>query len=361
MTRRFALGLFCCCALSALATAQTYTEDFNDGVANGWLFDQGDWSVQNNQLWGNGVLQGGRVFNVGYVDQFLGLDMSVRADLHTDNLRSDDVSHMIVLRYINKDNFVVVNWRSGFRHDVVVEQVVNGNRTYVVPEFQNNIPEIGQTEYHSFRVDVLGTRVVAWMDGTVYLDKNVPALAQFFGSPGVACFGSGGGREQVFADNFVAHLAHLAPVQSVQVGPGRYVSGTLDSFNGNAGDYYVIANGPRANQQSPHMRLVTNYTLNYGNLSELIVRCTSQTSVGGLLQVIELFNWTTQQYELVDSRQTTNGDRTVRASIVQDPNRFCQAGTNSVKCRVSYYQNGPVPVPNFEARINELRIHAVTQ
>lgn len=356
-----ALLLTCSVLVGAFASAQTYAEDFNDGIADGWLFDQGDWSVQNGQLWGNGVQQGGRVLNVGYVDQFLGLDVSVKADLHTDNLRSDNVNHMIVVRYLNKDNFVFVNFRGGSRHDFVVEQVVNGNRSYVVPEFQNNIPDIGQTEYHTLRVDVMGTRLVGWVDGTVYLDKNVPALAQFFGSPGVACFGSGGGREQVFADNFVAHLAHLAPVQSVQVGPGRYVSGTLDSFNGNAGDYYVIANGPRANQQSPHMRLVTNYTLNYGNLSEMIVRCTSQTSVGGLLQVIELFNWSTQQYETIDSRQTTNGDRTVRASIVQDPNRFCQAGTNSVRCRVSYYQTGPVPVPNFEARINELRIHAVTQ
>jgi hypothetical protein len=334
------------------AQAQSYFENFDDGVANGWQFDQGVWQVQNNVLFGEGRLVGNRVNNVGYVSTFSGANMSVRARLHTDDFRADDVSRALVLRYKDASNFIWVTWRAGWRQDITVEQRANGVRSYVVPEFENPIPPNGQTEWRDCRVDIMGNQIVAWFDGQVVLDKEVAGLISGSGSPGTQTFGSNGGLEQIFCDDFVARMADLSGPNNYQILTGQYVSGDLNSLNGTYGNYLVVGNGLRANPQSPFVRLESTIPVPFASPNELILRIRSQTTVPNLLQVVELMNWNSGLYETVSTQLTTVTDKDIRADIVSDPGRFVNSVTGSAQARISYSQAGPLASANFRVKID---------
>lgn len=346
---------------ATFSQAQSYFEDFNDGIANGWVFDQGVWQVQNNVLFGEGRFVNNRVNNVGYVSTFTGANMSVSAQLHTDDFRADDVSRALVLRYKDPNNFIWVTWRAGWRQDITIEQRSNGVRSYVVPEFQNPIPPNGQTEWRTCRVDVMGNQVVAWFDGQLVLDKEVNGLLSGAGSPGTQTFGSGGGLEQIFCDDFAARTASLNGPNNYQIFTGQYVSGDLNSLNGTYGNYLVIANGLRANPQAPLVRLEATVPVPFTTPNQLILRLRSQTTTGNLQQIVELMNWNTGQYETVSSQLTSVTDKDVRADFTTDPGRFVNANTGLAQARLSYFQTGPMASANVRVKLDELRIHSVSQ
>jgi len=59
------------------------------------------------------------------------------------------------------------------------------------------------------------------------------------------------------------------------------------------------------------------------------------TSVGGVSQTIELFDWSASAYVMVDSRQAAQADTTVEVTAPK-PNRFIQPGTRALRARISY-------------------------
>jgi len=67
----------------------------------------------------------------------------------------------------------------------------------------------------------------------------------------------------------------------------------------------------------------------------------AQNFVGTVEQKIELFNYVSGQFELVDTRLTTGTDSVVSVTPTGDPARFVEPGTNTMQARISYENSLP--------------------
>ncbi len=329
-----------------------FFDDFSDEVADGWSSDQGDWVAAEGIYIGTGEWINNRVWNISTVDSIFHTNVSVQAEMHSD-AGPDDVSKMIVLRYTDPDNFLVVNFRAGDRRDVVVEQVENGIRSYVVGEFQFFINQHGQTEWHHCRADLDGKRVVAYFDGKEVLNKLVPAIVSQPGSVGAATFASSiSNIEEIYVDNFSASLVDLVPISSLSLFRGTYFSGGVNDLSDNDNSYYVARPGATPIVTEAPIQIIFKGAPTFSDVNELRFKLEAAVDVSDIQQSIDLFNFNTGQYEQVDTRLAKITDTFVEVLITSNPNRFVRPGTDGVLARVRFRPNTPPPGLGWKARID---------
>ncbi|MCH8273184.1 MAG: hypothetical protein IH851_00130 [Armatimonadetes bacterium] len=338
-----------------------YFDDFNDGNADGWLSDQGSWEVRNFEYHGTGRWVNQRNDNVSWVEKFDAIDMSVEGIMYTDP-GFDDVNKMLVLRYLDRDNLLVVNFRAGWRADVVISQMVDGQGELITPEFQFPIPQHGQTERKHCRVDLIGKHVIVYFEGRVYIDQEFSQISEtLLGSAGVSTFSSaGGGDEEVFLDDFHCGVAGLYQADQVRLIFAHYVSGSPAEMQRSDDRYYVLGSWTGLLWfTQPPLRFETSHFVAQGPLWDLTVRAETHMNTPGTRQVISLHNWNTGQWEQVSSELISVTDRVIRQRITADPDRFVRPITGEVQVRMDYFIVGSLFQFPFRVSVDELRIHAV--
>jgi hypothetical protein len=123
---------------------------------------------------------------------------------------------------------------------------------------------------------------------------------------------------------------------------GFYVSGALADTFASDNMYLVHNPGITLNPSEPPVWLEFIGTSPTQTPTFLNVKLEAKVNTLGLQQRIEMFNWTTNQYELVDARAASlnvDGIVSVNVAIASD---FVQAGTRRVKARLGWKQTGLV-------------------
>jgi hypothetical protein len=77
-------------------------------------------------------------------------------------------------------------------------------------------------------------------------------------------------------------------------------------------------------------------------------------SSASIRQTIELFNFNTQLYELVDTRQATTADVIALVAITSNPGRFVSSA-GIMRTRIRYRAIGPVLQFPWRARLDHVR------
>jgi hypothetical protein len=349
--KRILVGAFL--GLTSLSLCQlSYFEDFNDGKAQGWASDQGFWGVENFYYHGVGQLVNNRYENVAYVQTFGGENVSAEAIMHTD-AGFDDVNKMLVARYQDPGNYLIFNFIAASRNFFVVAQVVNGVGTRLIPEFTYHLPNQGQTEWRHCRIDLDGTRVIAYFEGGEVFNAHIPAIVVRPGVVGAMTFATPtGGNEELFVDNYRAGYFDYTPISSSTVNPGIINSGNLNSVAEPDGNFLILRPGPVLSSSLAPVRATFTGTSQVPMPTEFRLKFQGFVSAGNLRQTIMLMNYQTNQFEvLVDgSAPLFNGRQEL--VITQNPSRFVSPLNGEVVARVSYIATGPVLSYPWTARID---------
>ena len=80
--------------MAANANAMSFTDDFNDGILDGWTPKIGSWSITNDTLSNNGS-----VYGVIWKDDSFGVDQKIQVDAYFDfstNTIDDELAHLRV-------------------------------------------------------------------------------------------------------------------------------------------------------------------------------------------------------------------------------------------------------------------------
>ena len=136
--------------------------------------------------------------------------------------------------------------------------------------------------------------------------------------------------------NSLATQAQTITPSAFTVVRGKLISGDLTSLASIDQNYLVVQTGVTINANDPPIQVVLNGNASQGTASNLEVDLTAHC-INGSGQAIDAWNWTTNSYVQIDSRNSTSTDSTVKVSI-PNPNQYIQSGTNAVQLRIRYFR-----------------------
>jgi hypothetical protein len=105
----------------------------------------------------------------------------------------------------------------------------------------------------------------------------------------------------------------------------------------------------------PAVWVVFNGTLPSDSPSSLSVNIESAVNTVGLTQTIELFNFNSQQFEQVDSRDGSfDVDEVVTIDLTGNIANYVQPGTGNIQTRVGWRATGPTLFYPWTVRLDQL-------
>jgi choice-of-anchor B domain-containing protein len=123
---------------------------------------------------------------------------------------------------------------------------------------------------------------------------------------------------------------------------GLVVSGGLQDLRESDDSWLVLRPGIVLSGEEAPIQLVLEGVSPIQTPMELAFRLEAHASVGNIQQTIELYDFSTQQFQQVDQRMATLSDSVVTVSITNQPERFVEQGTGRVRARIRYKSIGPV-------------------
>ena len=124
---------------------------------------------------------------------------------------------------------------------------------------------------------------------------------------------------------------------------GNHISGGLTDIKYSDDSYLVVEPGITTNDEEPPVWLKVIGTSTTSTPSELKFTLESYVTVTGeISQTIELYNYDTENYEIVDSRQASTSDEVVQVVITDDISSFIDSSTLEMKAQIKYAQTGVV-------------------
>jgi hypothetical protein len=145
-------------------------------------------------------------------------------------------------------------------------------------------------------------------------------------------------------DSFQAGInTRLLDALAFTVTAGSQAGGDLNSLRLSDDNRLLVREGPPISALSPSAGLIVETTAPTGNLLTASLtwegRCGAAPSVL-VDQVIEMYNYQTNIWEVVDTRNPTLGDSTITVTPAGDPKRFVQAVTKRMRMRIQWFDRG---------------------
>jgi len=124
---------------------------------------------------------------------------------------------------------------------------------------------------------------------------------------------------------------------------GNYVSGGLSDLSYSDDSYLVVEIGFTLTNLEPPVWLRLTATSPSTNPTELTFTFESHVNKqGAIQQTIELYNYTSESYEVVDTRMASTSDQTVEVTISSNPSRFINTSNSEMKAQLKFIQTGPI-------------------
>lgn len=150
----------------------------------------------------------------------------------------------------------------------------------------------------------------------------------------------------------IARSPFDAGVESAQLARGNTLSGGPASLNERDGNYWRIRPGAVLSSSMPPIELVLTGTSPSAAASRLSFSAVLGASASALAQKVELYNYQTNAWELVDTRSASVADQTVTVDL-SDAERFIAPLTRQVRARLTWKQTGPVLAYPWQTRIDQ--------
>jgi photosystem II stability/assembly factor-like uncharacterized protein len=268
------------------------------------------------------------------------------------------------IRFLNASVGWVVGW------DGLVGKSTDGGATFVYQD-------LGTNDVHLFGLSIVSATEV-WVSGrttsfapVLYrtLDGGAnwslmsgPAdenwLYGLHALPGGNVWGAG-------YDGIVYHrpgttTTDVAPASSAWL-RGAVQSGNNASLAANDDNYFVAKSGLVLFMSEAPAQLRVDAVAPSGSVVSLEFMAVAKVNTPGLGQRLELYNWTTGQYEVVGTQSATTGESTHTVSAAGDLTRFVQAGTRAIRAKVSWYRTGLTLVFPWTVSVDQVRWRFVTQ
>lgn len=141
-----------------------------------------------------------------------------------------------------------------------------------------------------------------------------------------------------------------------EVTRGTLLSGVLEDLFESDDSRVMIQQRPPLFPTDPNAQIVVDGLAGESAASALSFTLEASTSAlpaSGVRQRIELFNFNTNSYEIVDERSATSADSVVTVNINVDASRFIDPGTTGVRARIGWFQQAPLLAPNWLVRIDQ--------
>ena len=136
---------------------------------------------------------------------------------------------------------------------------------------------------------------------------------------------------------------------------GLAVTGGLPEITESDDSRMIVRPGPVFTTGEAPVQVVVEGTSLVEEPSSLGFSCESAVSFSLGTRIIQLFNFRTGSFEMVDTRSTTSGDSVVNVSIRVEPERFVEAGTRKMRARMTFRPNAPVLSYPWQARLDLAR------
>jgi hypothetical protein len=122
---------------------------------------------------------------------------------------------------------------------------------------------------------------------------------------------------------------------------GFYQSGDLSDVRESDDSYLKFNPGITMFPTEPPVWIAFEGTLPFDNPQDLSVTLEASVNTVGISQTIEMFNWNSQQYELVDTHSASfNSDSVVTVDLTGNVTDYVEVGTGTVKSRVGWKKSG---------------------
>ena len=136
-------------------------------------------------------------------------------------------------------------------------------------------------------------------------------------------------------------LGRLAP-NNISILRGLVLSGNLQSII-ESDDVYVTARpGITFSTSEAPLQIILDSTSTAGATTELRFTLESRAAASNINQRIELFNFATGVYDLIDLRAAPTTDTALTFIISANPSEYVEPTTRALKAKISYKAAGPV-------------------
>ncbi|HVT14481.1 MAG TPA: PQQ-binding-like beta-propeller repeat protein [Fimbriimonadaceae bacterium] len=142
------------------------------------------------------------------------------------------------------------------------------------------------------------------------------------------------------------------PITSYAIDRGSIVSGNLQSLQQIDQQYMDAVNGTTLIASEYPIRIELTATASYQTPTSFSVRLVAGVNRPHLTQFIELYNYSTNIWDLVDSRDATLADSMTQVNITTNASAYENAGNHTMQLRLGWRQNAPLPTASFHARID---------
>ncbi|MCH8273432.1 MAG: choice-of-anchor B family protein [Armatimonadetes bacterium] len=306
------------------------------------------WTVENIDLldgaWERGVPVGGGIRG----DPASDYDGSGSCQLTGNRAGNSDVDGgptrlISPILDLSADGLYFVSYARWFYNDDVdedrldVEISNDGGATWVTVE---SVPHVGAWVVKQFTVNdfVTPTATVRLRFSATDNPNNSvteAALDAFV----VTALDCGGGEVTVLPDSF-------------SVARGLRTAGVLGDLFDSDDSYVDVRPWFVLSTVEAPVQVIVEGTSPNTSPSQLGFLLEAHTSIPNIGQKIELFNYVTATWELVDSRPATVIDSVVLLTISASPERFIEPATGAMKARISYKESGPILSYPWLARID---------
>ena len=118
---------------------------------------------------------------------------------------------------------------------------------------------------------------------------------------------------------------------------------------------FVVKPGPTFSTALAPVRIVKEVQAPT-TVGDLWISTESSVSSGSVDQKIELWNWTTGAWVLVDTKTDLTSTEGVRTTFVGDPSAYVN-GTNNIRARISYFATAPVVSYPWSTSVDHIRLY----
>ncbi|HVT13285.1 MAG TPA: hypothetical protein VHE55_13550 [Fimbriimonadaceae bacterium] len=133
---------------------------------------------------------------------------------------------------------------------------------------------------------------------------------------------------------------------------GTYVSGDVTSLWYTDASYLTVRGKIAPSLSTPVARVTVEGLASSTTATSITFSLTSGTTNGGGTQKIELFNYQTNAWDLIDTENLPVSDQTYNITVTSSPSKYVNQSTRHVKARVSAFKSY-LPSLNWVLRIDK--------
>ena len=157
----------------------------------------------------------------------------------------------------------------------------------------------------------------------------------------------------------IRQYAVAASLDQVNVERGLVLSGGLPEWLVSDDNYMRFRPGPTFVSTEAPVRILLALTSPRPQIESFRITLESGASSPAVQQWVEAFNFVTNQYETLDTRQATIVDNTIHIDVTTNATRFCSSTGGQMRVRIHHKANQPVFSYPWNSRFDYVRVNVV--